>query len=119
MLLNFSPARESSLQRVDPRSLMILIVIPRWWGMEETTPIRQGATSRFPILIFRTMIELGQEMGESMIDRQIVITAGVVVLGLCRRIVMQGEDPLIIVDQGRLAHLLVLREGVEREREKV
>ena len=54
-----------------------------------------------------------------MIDRRMVIIVGVAVRELGRRIAIQGEDPPIIVDQGRLAHLPVLKEGVEREREKV
>jgi hypothetical protein len=66
------------------------------------------------------MIGLGRETGESVIDRRMaVIAVGVAVPESGRRIAIQGEDPLIIVDQGRLAHLPVLKEGVEREREMV
>lgn len=87
--------------------------------MEEITPIRQGATNLFPVLISHTTIELGQEMGESMIDHRIMIIVGVAVPESGQRIAIPGGDPLIVVDQGRLAHLLVLKEGIEREREKV
>ena len=116
---NFSPAQENSPQRVAPQKQMILNTIPRLSGMKETTPIRQEASSRFPVPISRTMIELGRETGESMIDRRMATTAEVAARGLGRRIIIQGKDLLIIIAPGRLARPLVLMEGVEREREKV
>ena len=58
-------------------------------------------------------------MGESIIDHRIVITVEVTVPELGQRIAIQGEDPLIIVDRGRLAHHPDLKEGTGREREKV